>query len=175
MHRDSESVDPVAHPVPAIETTRLILPGGIPLQFCRIPAGTFWMGSRERLPAGWDNPAPPHQVRIEDAFRISMHSLLSWRPHSVPTDGGWTQGQNRLQPRGIIPDTGMGDKRLSAEYARLFTCHSRRSWKQPKSPDGMLARRGDRPPGLSVLIPVQAAQPREPPLPRNDIRSTNPR
>jgi len=72
VHRDSESVDPVAHPVPAIETTRLILPGGIPLQFCRIPAGTFWMGSRERVTAPLHTPAPLHQVRIKDDFWLGQ-------------------------------------------------------------------------------------------------------
>ena len=52
--------------------TRLILPGGIPLEVCRIPAGTFWMGSRERVPDPWDTPAPPHQVRIKDDFWLGQ-------------------------------------------------------------------------------------------------------
>ena len=109
-----------------------------------------------------------------DAFRISMHSLLYWQPRSVPTDGGWTQGQNSLQPSVIIPDPGMGHKRLSAAGVHSHTSHSQRNVGSPKPPGWMIARRGDRPPGLSVQIPAQAAQPRVPPLPRNDIRSTNP-
>jgi formylglycine-generating enzyme required for sulfatase activity len=81
----------VAHPVPAIETTRLILPGGIPLHFCRIPAGTFWMGSRERVPAPWDIPAPPHQVRIEDDFWLGQTpvTLAQFRVFVQATGTNW--------------------------------------------------------------------------------------
>ena len=79
--------------------TRLILPGGIPLEVCRIPAGTFWMGSRERVPDPWDTPAPPHQVRIKDdfwlgqtpvtlaQFRVFVHATGSkWKTTSVTAD-----------------------------------------------------------------------------------------
>jgi formylglycine-generating enzyme required for sulfatase activity len=89
----------VAHSVPAIETTRLILPSGIPLEVCRIPAGTFWMGSRERVPDHWDTPAPPHQVCIKDdfwlgqtpvtlaQFRMFVHATGSkWKTTSVTAD-----------------------------------------------------------------------------------------
>jgi formylglycine-generating enzyme required for sulfatase activity len=62
----------VDKPVPAIATASLILPGGIPLEFCRIPAGTFWMGSREPVASLWHPWAPRHQVRITRDFWLGQ-------------------------------------------------------------------------------------------------------
>ncbi len=81
----------MAHPVPAIETTRLILPGGIPMEFCRIPAGTFWMGSRDSTARGSSVPAPPHQVRIKDDFWLGQTpvTLAQFRVFVQTTGRKW--------------------------------------------------------------------------------------
>ena len=66
--------DRVVNPVPPLQTATLLLPGSIPLEVCRIPAGEFWMGSREPGPQWMDEGAmlPRHHVRIEDDYWLSQ-------------------------------------------------------------------------------------------------------
>ncbi len=62
------------NPVPPLQTTTLLLPGSIPLELCRIPAGEFWMGSREPQ-VGWVDVGaamPRHRVRIQLDYWLSQ-------------------------------------------------------------------------------------------------------
>jgi len=64
----------VANPIPPIQTATLLLPGSIPLEMCRIPAGEFWMGSREPQPIWYDRNGsmPRHRVRIQHDYWLSQ-------------------------------------------------------------------------------------------------------
>lgn len=67
-------MDYLVQPVPALEIATILLPGGIPIELCRIPAGTFWMGSREpQLQEGLDPDAamPRHRVQITQDYWLS--------------------------------------------------------------------------------------------------------
>jgi formylglycine-generating enzyme required for sulfatase activity len=115
--------DRVVNHVPPLQTATLLLPGSIPLEVCRIPAGEFWMGSREPNDGSIHPGAnlPRHRVRIEQAYWLSQTPILmkAFRafvkahglkrpsqsaedPESVQTDWNTEQVTEDDQPAGNV-------------------------------------------------------------------------
>lgn len=62
------NLDCVVTPVPALEIATIMLPGGIPMEFCRIPKGEFWMGARDQFTG--PPMEPRHRVQIPFGYLL---------------------------------------------------------------------------------------------------------
>ena len=57
------------------ETVRMTLPGGAGIEFIRIPAGTFEMGSPDTEQGRWDDEGPVRTVHIDYDFYMSKYQV----------------------------------------------------------------------------------------------------
>jgi formylglycine-generating enzyme required for sulfatase activity len=87
------------------DTKSVILPGGVEMLFCYIPAGEFWMGSPERE-KGRSVDELLHRVVLTEPFWLGMYPVTQDQWGSVidgteEVDGGleifpsWSFGENR--------------------------------------------------------------------------------
>ena len=94
----SGKVEIVWTPEPPLETATFQLPGGLPLEVCRIPQGTFWMGSREPQEVeGWPTDfSPRHQVCVNHDYWLGKHpvTLAQFRAFCAAQPFAWEKDLN---------------------------------------------------------------------------------
>lgn len=80
-------------PEPPLETATFQLPGGLPLEVCRIPQGTFWMGSRAPQEVeGWPTDSSPrHRLRVNHDYWLGKHpvTLAHFRAFCAAQSHAW--------------------------------------------------------------------------------------
>ncbi|PIE33434.1 hypothetical protein CSA56_11545 [candidate division KSB3 bacterium] len=75
-------------PRPGVGTTEAGLPD---IEWCSVPAGTFWMGSdRERDSQAFSDETPRHSVTL-DAYDISRYPVTNGQFRLFVLDGGYTE------------------------------------------------------------------------------------
>ncbi len=83
-------------------TETLLLPGGVPLELVRIPAGSFQMGSPDTERSRWDDEGPLHTVTIDYDFYMGKYEVTQaqWLAVMGSRPGGytWDYGQGDTYP-----------------------------------------------------------------------------
>ncbi|MFC1735328.1 formylglycine-generating enzyme family protein [Candidatus Hydrogenedentota bacterium] len=112
----------------ALESITLMLPGGVPLEMVRIPAGSFEMGSRDSERNRYDNEGPAHRVDIAYDFYIGKYPVTQSQWLAVM--GDYPAYWQWLKESGKHKDYGIGADHPIYNVA----------WKQITGPDGFLER-----------------------------------
>ncbi len=99
LPREGEEESPVEG---EMLTETILLPGGVPLELVRIPAGSFWMGSSDVEQSRDSNEGPVHKVTINYDFYIGKYEVTQaqWRAvmGSLPEGYAWDYGRGRTYP-----------------------------------------------------------------------------
>ncbi len=70
------------------------------LEMVPIPAGSFWMGSREDDPRAYDNEKPRHRVEVA-AFEIGKYAVTQKEYHMLMDNHGWKYQRDKFPVNNI--------------------------------------------------------------------------